>query len=97
LTYLFALIENSDVKFNYNSTPCPTGRSVIACQRMVDRLKGTLKNELEALKAGSPIEEGTPKKAVSTPRKRKGKDTGGDGDGKASPTKKGRKKKNEVE
>tara|TARA_R110002003_G_scaffold104_46_gene8636 strand:+ start:25330 stop:25587 length:258 start_codon:yes stop_codon:yes gene_type:complete len=65
---------------------------------MIDRLKGTLKNELEALKAGNPIEEGTPKKAASTPRKRKGKDAENNGDAEASPTKKGRKKKNaEVE
>jgi hypothetical protein len=115
LTYLFVLIENSNVKFEYNvsafssristpsltlnqTTPRPAGRSVIACQRMIDRLKGTLKNELEALKAGNPIEEGTPKKAASTPRKRKGKDAENNGDAEASPTKKGRKKKNaEVE
>lgn len=64
---------------------------------MMERLKGTLKNELEALKSGNPIEEGTPKKAdgtpKSTPRKRKAKD---DGDGEASPTKRGRKKKGVV-
>jgi len=61
---------------------------------MVDRLKGTLKNELEALKAGTPLEESTtPKKAASTPRKRKGKDADANGDAEASPTKKGRKKK----
>lgn len=59
---------------------------------MVDRLKGTLKNELEALKNGTPLEEGTPKK-VATPRKRKGKDADANGDAEASPTKKGRKKK----
>ncbi|KAH7081544.1 hypothetical protein BKA63DRAFT_550206 [Paraphoma chrysanthemicola] len=93
LTYLFALIENSNVKFEYNSTPRPTGRSVIACQRMIERLKGTLKNELEALKAGHPIEDSTPKKPTSAPRKRKGKEADANGDEGASPSKKGRKKK----
>jgi hypothetical protein len=60
---------------------------------MVERLKGTLKNELEALKAGTPLEESTPKKAASTPRKRKGKEADANGDAEASPTKKSRKKK----
>lgn len=65
---------------------------------MVERLKGTLKTELEALKAGKPLEEGTPKKAAgatpkSTPRKRKGKDADVNGEPEASPTKRGRKKK----
>jgi hypothetical protein len=59
---------------------------------MVDRLKGTLKTELEALHAGTPIVEGTPKK-VPTPRKRKRKDAEANGDVEASPTKRGRKKK----
>lgn len=54
-------------------------------------MKGTLKDDLEALRAGTAMpEEGTPKKkAAATPRKRKA-DAGGDGE--ASPTKKGRKK-----
>jgi hypothetical protein len=65
---------------------------VIACQRMIERLKGTLKNELEALKNGTPLEDGTPKK-TATPRKRKGKDADANGDAEASPTKKGRRKK----
>jgi hypothetical protein len=57
---------------------------------MVERLKGTLKNELDALKSGSPMDGGTPK---STPRKRKGKGADAHGEAEASPTKKGRKKK----
>lgn len=60
---------------------------------MVDRLKGTLKNELEALKNGTPLEEGTPKKKPATQRKRKGKYADPNGDADASPAKKGRKKK----
>jgi hypothetical protein len=61
---------------------------------MVDRLKGTLKNELEALKTGVAVQEGAPKKAASTPRKRK---VSGDGEnGEATPSKRGRKKKADV-
>ncbi|RYN19781.1 hypothetical protein AA0112_g10984 [Alternaria arborescens] len=103
LTYLFSLIENSNVKFDYNNTPRPAGRSIIACQRMIDRLKkATLKDELEALTSGDPgtnDSTGTPKKKTRTPRKRKAK-----GDAAASaaaegeadvktPTKRGRQKK----
>ncbi|KAG9186092.1 hypothetical protein G6011_02648 [Alternaria panax] len=96
LTYLFALIENSSVKFDYHNTPRPTGRSIIACQRMMERLKGTLKNELEALMSSEPINDaaGTPKK-TPTPRKRKAKgDAAADGQGEVKTlTKRGRKAK----
>ncbi|CAN9215422.1 unnamed protein product [Alternaria alternata] len=103
LTYLFALIEHSNVKFDYNNTPRPAGRSIIACQRMIDRLKkATLKDELEALTSGDPgtnDSTGTPMKKTPTPRKRKAE---GDAaaaaaaEGEANvktPTKRGRKKK----
>ncbi|KAF2244693.1 hypothetical protein BU26DRAFT_84453 [Trematosphaeria pertusa] len=107
LTYLFALIDNTGVKLDYNTTPRPNGRSVIACQRMVDRLKGTLKDELEALKAGDPIGNVTPKKARAngngdgdgekkTPTKRKTKGEA-NVDGEGSPKKRGRKKKADAE
>ncbi|KAI4607592.1 hypothetical protein J4E83_009489 [Alternaria metachromatica] len=93
LVYLFALIEKSNVTFDYNNTPRPAGRSVIACQRMMGRLKDTLKNELEALMSGNPIEEDTPKK-TPTPRKRKAKgEAAADGEGEVTPAKRGRKKK----
>ncbi|KAI4914804.1 hypothetical protein J4E90_004838 [Alternaria incomplexa] len=93
LVYLFALIEKSNITFDYNNTPRPAGRSVIACQRMMGRLKDTLKNELEALMSGNPIEEDTPKK-TSTPRKRKAKgEAAADGEGEVTPAKRGRKKK----
>jgi hypothetical protein len=64
---------------------------------MVERLKGTLKNELELLKGGNPIEEGTPKKAgtprkPATPRKRKLQTDGDDGEA-PTPKKRGRAKK----
>ncbi|KAF7672964.1 hypothetical protein GT037_008915 [Alternaria burnsii] len=104
LTYLFALIENSNVKFDYNNTPRPAGRSIIACQRMIDRLKkAALKDEVEALTSGDPgtnDSTGTPKK-TPTPRKRKAKGDAaaaaaaaaeGEADVK-TPTKRGRKKK----
>ncbi|RYO48877.1 hypothetical protein AA0113_g9915 [Alternaria arborescens] len=101
LTYLFSLIENSNVKFDYNNTPRPAGRSIIACQRMIDRLKkATLKDELEALTSGDPgtnDSTGTPKKKTTTPRKRKAKgDAAAAVEGEATvktPTKRGRKKK----
>ncbi|KAI4659404.1 uncharacterized protein J4E78_005832 [Alternaria triticimaculans] len=92
LVYLFALIEKSNVTFDYNNTPRPAGRSIIACQRMMGRLKDTLKNELEALMSGNPIEEDTPKK-TPTPRKRKAKGDAADGEGETTPAKRGRKKK----
>ncbi|EDU41280.1 hypothetical protein PtrSN002B_010577 [Pyrenophora tritici-repentis] len=99
LTYLFALIEKSNVKFDYNATPRPEGRTVVACQRMMERLKSTLKNELEALYEGRPIEERTPKKAIptSTPRKRKAKAADADAESPTTPSKRGRKNKNKSE
>ena len=68
---------------------------------MVGRLKITLKSELEALKAGTPMPtaEGgaaTPKK-TATPRKRKGKEDGeAPAEGEGSPTKKGRGRPNKA-
>lgn len=61
---------------------------------MVERLKATVKNELEAIEAGKPIvEQGTPKKAAASPKKRKGKEAAVNGEADGSPTKRGRKKK----
>lgn len=83
------------------NTPRPGGRSVIACKARVERLVKTLKDDLEALRAGQPIADGdnnTPKKktAAGTPRKRKAKGEGAEGVN-GTPTKRGRKKKAEVE
>ncbi|CAN9210059.1 unnamed protein product [Alternaria alternata] len=84
------------------NTPRPAGRSIIACQRMIDRLKkATLKDELEALTSsgdpGTNDSTGTPKKKTPTPRKRKAKgDAAAAAEGEANvktPTKRGRKKK----
>jgi hypothetical protein len=62
---------------------------------MVERLKGTLKNELEALNAGNLFEENTAPKKAATPRKRKAKADGDEANGDATPTpkKRGRAKK----
>ncbi|KAH3990743.1 hypothetical protein HBH74_136520 [Parastagonospora nodorum] len=80
----------------HQNAPRPEGKSVGACQIMVHRLKGTLKDDLEALRTGTAMPEEAPKKAAgtpkSTPRKRKAKGDA-DGEGEATPTKKGRKKK----
>ncbi|ENI04310.1 hypothetical protein COCC4DRAFT_140335 [Bipolaris maydis ATCC 48331] len=74
LAYYFSLVEHSNVKLDFTNAPRPEGKSVGACRIMVDRLKGTLKEELAALR-GSDASAGdtTPKKAVTTPRKRKAK------------------------
>jgi hypothetical protein len=67
---------------------------------MMERLKGTLKNELEALKNGKPIEEGTPNKGAATGppkssgRKRKTRDADNDGEVDPTATKRGRSRKN---
>ncbi|KAF2876724.1 hypothetical protein BDV95DRAFT_462471, partial [Massariosphaeria phaeospora] len=91
LVYLFALIEQSNVKLDFANTPRPNGRTLIACQRMFDRLKGTLKDDLEALKAGDSINEATVK-TPKTPKRKKAIDEGDDnGETEATPTKRGRK------
>ncbi|KAF2005888.1 hypothetical protein P154DRAFT_389657, partial [Amniculicola lignicola CBS 123094] len=87
-TYLVALIEQSSVKLDFENTPRPAGRTLIACQRMVDRLKVTLKAELEALKTGQPISTDGEPKTPKTP-KRKSK-AANDGEKNASPKKRGR-------
>jgi hypothetical protein len=65
---------------------------------MMHRLKGTLKDDLEALRAGTTMPEDPPKKtSKSTPRKRKIKDASANGDAEVSPSKKGRKKETSPE
>lgn len=78
------------------NAPRPEGKSVGACQIMVHRLKGTLKDDLAVLRHEDTAGEapGTPKKPA-TPRKRKTK--GDNHDTSASPTKRGRKQKAEVQ
>ncbi|KAI4614110.1 uncharacterized protein J4E87_001035 [Alternaria ethzedia] len=91
LAYYFNLVEFSNVKLDFANAPRPDGKSVGACRIMVDRLKGTLKTDLAALRG---VDEGDvvgPKK-TPTPRKRKAKGDAGT-EGEATPTKRGRKKK----
>ncbi|KAF2271274.1 uncharacterized protein EI97DRAFT_388256 [Westerdykella ornata] len=92
LVYLVALMEKSAVgKLDFKSTPRPQGRSEIACQRMIDRLKVTLKDDLEKLKAGQEIDAGdAAPKTPKTPSKRKTKAAADEG---GSPKKRGRKNK----
>jgi hypothetical protein len=63
---------------------------------MVQRLKGTLKDDIAALTGVSePSTEDTPKTTPARGRKRKTKDAESDGDTKGTPAKRGRKKKDE--
>jgi len=66
---------------------------------MIDRLKVTLKDDLEALKAGEPINvESTPKKPPKlTPKRKTPTKASGETDGEGSPKKRGRKKKTDAE
>jgi hypothetical protein len=89
----FFLYHSSLAKRTFQNTPRPNGRSEIACQRMVDRLKTTIKDELEALRAGDPIGDVTPKKTPkSTPKRKAPAKKDGEADGEGSPKKRGRKK-----
>lgn len=45
-------VANADTE---QETPRPNGRTQIACERMVQRLKDTLKDDLVALKAGHAV------------------------------------------
>ncbi|KAF9696809.1 hypothetical protein EKO04_005591 [Ascochyta lentis] len=55
LAYLLSLLEHSDGKLNLKTSPLPAGRSAIACERMLGRLKASLREELNALKSGLPM------------------------------------------
>ncbi|CAE6997030.1 hypothetical protein CFE70_000412 [Pyrenophora teres f. teres 0-1] len=105
LAYYFSLVEHSNVKLDFLTAPRPSGKTVGACRIMVDRLKGTLKADLAALR-GEADNEGQGHDAAGdktkakvkkpvTPRKRKSKgDAAGEGE-EVTPTKRGRKKKSE--
>ncbi|KAF2446019.1 hypothetical protein P171DRAFT_431386 [Karstenula rhodostoma CBS 690.94] len=84
LVYMIGLLENTGTKLDFKNAPRPNGRSEIACERMVGRLKTAYKTELEALKAGQHFDgEATPKKRGA---KAKGAGDGdGDGDGEGTP------------
>ncbi|KAF2735416.1 hypothetical protein EJ04DRAFT_435056 [Polyplosphaeria fusca] len=93
LAYLIILLDNSGVKIDFKASPLPHGRTIIACERMVGRLKTQYKDEIEAIKAGQPINDTapkTPKKPKTTKRKAQPEE----GDEDATPkTKRGRKAK----
>ncbi|UPX09496.1 uncharacterized protein EKO05_0000185 [Ascochyta rabiei] len=55
LAYLLSLLEHSGAKPNIKTAPLPSGRSVIACERMLSRLKAALKGELDALRDGAAM------------------------------------------
>ncbi|KAF1931778.1 uncharacterized protein M421DRAFT_2410 [Didymella exigua CBS 183.55] len=86
--------ERANTKFNFKTAPLPPGRTLIACERMLGRLKTALKSELDALSGGarmpgdSSIGKAARKSAV--PRKRKGRD---ENEGEGGPVKKGRRAK----
>lgn len=92
-------LPDPDTNLEQNA-PRPQGRSLIACQRMVDRLKTAYKDDIDALKAGNYFPDagdGAPKtpKTPKTPRtvKRKVKDVDGETGAEETPKKRGRKKK----
>ncbi|KAJ4346338.1 uncharacterized protein N0V89_010267 [Didymosphaeria variabile] len=105
LVYLLGVLESAGTKLDYKNAPRPNGRSEIACERMIGRIKTAYKAELEALKAGQPFgSESTPRKkpgrkakgdnegTPSTPkRKAKGAAEEGEDEDGGSPTKKGKK------
>ncbi|EOA84793.1 uncharacterized protein SETTUDRAFT_54109, partial [Exserohilum turcica Et28A] len=108
LAYYFNLVEFSNAKLDFTNAPRPEGKSVGACRIMVDRLKGTLKSELAALRGGNGSSEDggsattttttTTKnkpatpKKAVTPRKRKNKNVDDD-EVRATPRKRSRKNK----
>jgi hypothetical protein len=72
------------------NAPIPAGRSVIACQKLLVRLKKTFKEDIERIKNGQPLgadtsdETATLSKTPETPktvRKRKSKAGDEDADG----------------
>ncbi|KAF2195346.1 hypothetical protein K469DRAFT_698929 [Zopfia rhizophila CBS 207.26] len=105
LCYLVLCMDSAG-KINFDDVPLPAGRSAIACRRMVERLKGQLKGDIERMKSGQPLsdEAGGTKKAA-TPRKKKAEGEEGtpktpgkrkvkqEGEEDGSPKKRGRKKK----
>ncbi|KAL1794388.1 hypothetical protein ACET3X_007809 [Alternaria dauci] len=95
LAYYFNLVDYSNVKLDYANAPRPDGKTVGACRIMVDRLKGTLKTELAALRGVDEADAtgGTPKK-TPIPRKRKAKGDAEEGETNVkTPAKRSRKKK----
>ncbi|PSN64283.1 hypothetical protein BS50DRAFT_590122 [Corynespora cassiicola Philippines] len=86
--YLLALFDAtvaSGAKIDYANAPRPEGRSAIACQRMIERLRASYKAELEAVKNGQSTANTSP----GSKRKAKAAHEG-DVDADGSPKKRGR-------
>ncbi|KAF2743932.1 hypothetical protein M011DRAFT_489452 [Sporormia fimetaria CBS 119925] len=93
MVYLLGLLEASttDTKINYADAPRPPGRTDGACKIMVHRLRQSLKEELEAMKAGQSLD--TVVKPPKTPSKRKTAPKGDGEGGEGTPKKRGRPEK----
>lgn len=91
MAVIFLVLEQlkGDTAIKWKDIPLPAGRSVIACQRMFERVTAEVKDDLEKIKTGEPLQldqPATPKRA----RKRKvdaATPTGGDGEEDAKPAK----------
>ncbi|KAL6710572.1 hypothetical protein ACN47E_008620 [Coniothyrium glycines] len=58
IVYLWALIEDSGCKFDYNKTPRPGGRSPGACNTKVWNFAKSLKDDVAALRSGQAVQSG---------------------------------------
>ncbi|KAF2853944.1 hypothetical protein T440DRAFT_496771 [Plenodomus tracheiphilus IPT5] len=93
LVYLFGLVEFSQVKLDIKNAPRPNGCTIRGCEQKISGLKNYLKVDLDALRAGAPVNAGDGTPMAAKGRKRKG-DENGDVDG--TPSKRGRAKKVET-
>ena len=77
------------------SAPIPSGRSVISCKKMIDRLKGTYKTEMAQIKTGEPVSGGGDDAGgkPATSRKRKAKNEKVEGEEQSPKKGRGRKKR----
>ncbi|KAF2493753.1 hypothetical protein BU16DRAFT_590406 [Lophium mytilinum] len=69
LAYFIMIFDNGQ-SIDWKKVPIPAGRSVKACQRMVQNTKDKLKDDIERLKSGAAApdtskEAKSPKKAVN--------------------------------
>ncbi|KAI4607591.1 hypothetical protein J4E83_009488 [Alternaria metachromatica] len=93
LSSLLYLVNKNGSVFNYNEGCYPAGRNASGFKQKINALKNVLKPEWEAMEAGVPVSEVTPKKAA-TPRKRKAKTDEDADDAEVTPKKgRGRPKK----
>lgn len=89
-------MESFSGKPDFKNSPLPSGRTPLACERMVGRLRDSYKDDIAALRAGMPLpvaDDGTAAgNSKKSPVKRKPKAEGAGADG--SPKK--RKSKGEA-